>query len=396
MRVLHTSDWHLGHEMHTYKRHDEFDDFFRQLTAIVGRHQPDVLLVSGDVYHSAVPSTATQTMYTEAMLALHEACPTMEVIVTAGNHDSASRLEVDRSLWRHFKVHVVGGIPRTSEGTAFDSLIFHIAGKGIVAAVPHVFRQNFPPPADGSADRQKAFYQGLLNRVGEVNADRLPVVLMAHLAVSDILSGRQPYEAGGQDYLPLSVLGEGYDYAALGHLHSPHEVPSGNPHVRYAGAPLAITFNEEYEHSVTLVEVQAGTAPVVEVLPLSLLRPVKTIPEEAVAFEDALAALAALPDDDPCYIRLNVRTTLGLPPDASEQALRVTHGKACRFCTFRIVDERRPGVSRESVDITPDEFRQMDPLEITRRYLLQRGLPTEEFMEMMQQTLNMIEEEKAR
>lgn len=396
MRILHTSDWHLGHEMHTYKRNDEFDDFFRQLSAIVRQHRPDALLVSGDVYHSAVPSAATQTMYTEAMLALHEACPTMEIIVTAGNHDSASRLEVDRSLWRHFKVHVVGGIPRTNEGADFDSLIFRIADKGIVAAVPHVFRQNFPPGPDAAADRQQAFYQGLMERVGEVNTDRLPVVLMAHLAVSHRLSDLQPDLVGGMEYFPLSVLGEGYDYAALGHLHRPHQVPPANPRVRYAGAPLAITFDEEYEHSVTLVEVLPGMVPDVKVLPLSLLRPVKTIPEEAVAFDDALAALAALPDDDPCYIRLNVRTTLGIPPDANEQALGVARGKACRFCTFKIVEERRPDVSPQIVDITPDELRQLSPLEITRRYLLQRGLPTEEFMEMMKQTITKIEEEKTR
>ena len=235
-----------------------------------------------------------------------------------------------------------------------------------------------------------------MQRVGEVNTNGLPVVLMAHLAVSHRPSDQQSDLVGGMEYFPLSVLGNGYDYAALGHLHRPHQVPPANPHVRYAGAPLAITFDEEYEHSVTLVEVLPGVAPVVEVIPLTLLRPVKTIPEEAVAFDDALNILAAFPDDDPCYIRLNVRTTLGIPPDASEQALGVARGKACRFCTFKIVEERRHAASHQIVDITPDELRQLSPLEITRRYLLQRGLPTEEFMKMMEQTIMKIEEEKTR
>ena len=396
MLILHTVDWHLGHEMHSYKRQDEFIDFFRQMRQIVGQYQPDALLVSGDIYHTSVPSTATQTMYTEAMLALHEACPTMEIFVTAGNHDSASRLEVDRSLWNHFKVHVVGRIAHVGQEVDYDSHIFQVADKGIIAAVPHVFRQNFPPAPDGSADRQKAFYQPLMDRVGEVNTSKLPVVLMAHLAVDANLSERQLDIVGGMEYDPLSDLGTGYDYAALGHLHRPHQVPASNTHVRYAGAPLAITFNEEYVHSVSLVEVFHGKAPVVKELPITLLRQVRTIPEEALPFGEALEVLGALPDDDKSYIRLNVRTSLGIPPDASEQALQVTKDKECRFCTFNVVEEQSSVTKKQAVDVTPDELRMLSPLEITHRYLLQRGLPVEEFMEMMRQTLTMINEEKAR
>ena len=70
MKILHTSDWHLGHEHYNYHRQDEFEDFFRQLQHIVESEKPDALLVSGDVYHSSVPAISTQTMYTEAMLAL--------------------------------------------------------------------------------------------------------------------------------------------------------------------------------------------------------------------------------------------------------------------------------------------------------------------------------------
>ena len=130
MKIIHTSDWHLGHEMFSYRRQDEFDEFFRQLRDIVADTQPDALLVSGDVYHSANPTIPTQTMYTEAILTLHEACPGMHIIITAGNHDSASRLEIDRSLWRHFHVHVVGGLARTEEESWFDRHIFRIGNKG--------------------------------------------------------------------------------------------------------------------------------------------------------------------------------------------------------------------------------------------------------------------------
>lgn len=381
--------------MHGYKRDDEFVDFFRQLTSIVKNQTPDALLVSGDVYHSAAPSIATQTLYTETMLRLHEACPTMEIIVTAGNHDSASRLEVDRSLWRHFRVHVVGGLARNDQGADYDRHIFPIGDKGFVAAVPHVFRQNFPHLQDKDADRQKAFYQGLLDRVGELNADGRPVVLMAHLAVAQGLDGKQPYQIGGMDYEPLSVLGQGYDYAALGHIHHPQQVPAHNPHVRYAGAPLAITFNEEFEHSVSLVEVLHGETPRIKVLPIKLLRPVRNLPQEPSTLDEAFRLLKELPPEEACYVRLNVHSSQGLPIDVNEKAIRLAVGKKCRFCYVNLVVDRPRADSDAMASFTPDELRMASPLVIAERYLRRRGLPTEMFLEMMRQTIQMIEEEKA-
>ena len=395
MRILHTSDWHLGHEMYNYRRQDEFEDFFRQLTDVVTREQPDALLVSGDVYHSSVPTVAVQTQYVEAMLALHEACPSMEIIVTAGNHDSASRLEIDKLLWGHFHVHVVGGLARCDEGVDYDRHIFRIADKGIVAAVPHVFRQNFPSAGQPDEDRQTAFFNGLLDRVAQVNTDGLPVVLMAHLAVAASLDGHEPYIVGGMDYALLTTLGRGYDYAALGHLHRPHQVSDDKTAVRYSGSPLAITFNEEYEHSVTIAEVSHGEEPSLRIIPVIPMRPVKTVPATAVPLDEALDILAGLPDDDMAYIRLNVSSADGLPPDCNERALNAAKGKKCRFCTFQLVDERQPGDRHQLEDVSPEQLREMDPMEVTRKYLEGKGIPPEDYMEMMKETIESLKMEDA-
>ncbi len=112
MKLLHTSDWHLGHSLYNFDRTAEQQAFLKQLTEAVRTHRPDALLISGDVYHYSSPSASTQRMYTDAILAIHDACPTMQIIVTAGNHDSSSRLEIDSNLWKHFRVHVIGSIDR--------------------------------------------------------------------------------------------------------------------------------------------------------------------------------------------------------------------------------------------------------------------------------------------
>lgn len=149
MKFLHTSDWHLGHSLYNFDRSTEQQAFLKQLTEKVRTLQPDALLVSGDIYHYASPSTGTQRMYTDAMLAIHEACPSMQIIVTAGNHDSSSRLEIDRNLWERFQVHVIGNIERKNDRIAWEKHIIPLTNTsgqltGYVVAVPHCYPQNFP------------------------------------------------------------------------------------------------------------------------------------------------------------------------------------------------------------------------------------------------------------
>lgn len=396
MKILHTSDWHLGHELYNYKRADEFEHFFAQLTDIVQQEQPDVMLVSGDVFHTAVPSAAAQTMYTEALLQIHEVCLEMEMIVTAGNHDSASRLEIDKSLWHHFRVHVIGMLDRTAEGVNYDSHIIRVKDKGYVAAVPHVFKQNFPGNGDAET-RQRLFYQQLVGRMEEVNTEGLPTVLMAHVAVDE---GDNSFEdVGGMEYFPYTILGEGYDYIALGHLHRPHKVPHSNPRIRYCGAPVAISFNEEYEHSVTMVELSHLEEPRLRVLPIHQLRPVRTIPEEPVEYEDALKVLGDFPDDDTSYICLNVKSDVGLPVDSNERALAISKDKKCRFCKYKLTRDQRTQNEQASNSISVEEFISMQPEDIARRFLESEGYQDEtleELLMMMKETHNLINEEKSR
>lgn len=149
MKILHTSDWHLGHTLYNYDRSREQQDFLHQLAAIVRNEKPDVMVVSGDIYHYSTPSAATQKMYTEGMLNIHKAYPAMAIVVTAGNHDSSSKLEIDSSLWQHFGVKVIGNIERDRENVNLAKHIIEIKDekeevKGYVVAVPHVYPQNFP------------------------------------------------------------------------------------------------------------------------------------------------------------------------------------------------------------------------------------------------------------
>ena len=393
-KIIHTSDWHLGQNFYGYDRSEEQADFLRQLVDIVRQQQPDALLVSGDIFHTAAPSSAAVTLYVNAMLDIHNACPKMAIVVIAGNHDSASRLQCDSRLWELAGVRVLGGIARDSEGLAdLDRHIIHVKDKGIVAAVPFAYPASFPMVNDehvGSDQRQPVYFQSLLDHVNAQNPAQLPVVLMAHLAVNG--SDFTGHEVGMMECVEVGVLGNGYDYAALGHIHRPQDV---SERARYCGTPLAVSFDEQCEHSVSIVEIDAhGSMPRVTTERIENIKPLRTIPAgPPVDFEAALEQLQVLVPDERAYVRLNVLVDRYLPNGAQERAALAVADKQCRFCEIKktaIVE-----VSHAVRQMTMEEFNHKHPIEVAQQFYLekyQREM-TDEEKEMFNYVYQLVQEE---
>ena len=99
MKVLHTSDWHLGHTLYNYDRSEEQQAMLDQIARIVAERQPDLFLLCGDVYHTTQPTAATQQLFINALMRIREAAPAMRILLLAGNHDSATRHEIFRTAW---------------------------------------------------------------------------------------------------------------------------------------------------------------------------------------------------------------------------------------------------------------------------------------------------------
>ena len=114
MKILHTSDWHLGHTLYNYDRTEEQLSMLKQIEDIVREHQPDVFLLCGDVYHTYQPSSAVQTMLSEAIINIRNANPNMTMIITAGNHDSAAKHEIFTTPWKALKVHTIGNLDKNN------------------------------------------------------------------------------------------------------------------------------------------------------------------------------------------------------------------------------------------------------------------------------------------
>ena len=385
MKILHTSDWHLGHSLYNYDRTEEQTAMLQQMVDIVSERQPDVFLLCGDVYHTAQPSAAVQTMLSDALVKIHEAHPEMVIVMTAGNHDSGSKHEIFRTPWRTLNVHAIGQLEKANP----EEHIVEVPGKGFIIAIPYTNERNIP----------EGFFQQLLDKTDELNTEGLPVVMTAHTTVKgcDFTGHEHASEltVGGIDSLELDQFGQGYDYLALGHIHHEQFVHSGKHNVRYSGSPLAVSFDENYPHSISMVEIEKhGDRPTVETIEILNPHPLVTLPPTGfVSWEEAKAMLQDFPKDIPAYIRLNVEVNGFLTAEANDDAIRMTSGKQCRFC---YINSRRKATEQvEAKSLTVQELQSEEPIEIARRYFEDIGVSfDEELEEIFNETLKLVQEDE--
>ena len=373
MKILHTSDWHLGHTLYNYDRTEEQQAMLEQMVSIVEEQKPDVFLLCGDVFHTPQPSAAIQTMLSDGLVRIHEANPQMTIVMTAGNHDSGTKHEIFQTPWKALKVYAIGQLEKED----LDEHIIEVPGKGWIVAVPYANERNIP----------EGFFQQLLDMVAERNTENLPVVMTVHTTVKGCdFTGHDhatEYTVGGIDSFELDEMGDGYDYLALGHIHHGQFVHSGKHNVRYSGTPLPVSFDEMFPHSVSIVEIgKHGEKPAVKEIEIKNPHPLVTLPISGLAtWEEAKKLLNLFPDDNPAYIRLNVVIDDFLPVGANDEAASLTKDKQCRFCC---INAKRKTVGQSEVKVlTVQEFQSEEPIEIAKRYAEYEGINFDEEMQTM-------------
>lgn len=383
MKILHTSDWHLGHQLYGYDRTEEQQNMLDQMVEIVKRHQPDVFLLCGDVYHVPQPSSIVQKMFAEAVLKLRQANPDMRIIITAGNHDSGSRHEIFRTPWSVLGVDVVGTLRINNP----QDHIIELPGKGFIIPIPYAHEKFIPDD----------FYDRLTQIVEERNNENLPVIMTAHTTVNGAdFTGHEHNDdsiIGGIEGTKVDKFGTGFDYLALGHIHHEQFVQTGRHNVRYSGTPLAVSFDEDFPHSITMVDIEKhGEKPKMEKIEIANPRPLVTLPNGGYTdWDNAKKLLDNYPNDQEAYIRLNVEVDNFLPQGAFDECRQISETKKCRFCLIN--DKRhRDATSGVSESLTVSEFKKMKPIEIAKRYVEDSGGVFDEDMdEMFREVMSLLE-----
>lgn len=395
MKLLHTSDWHIGQVLNFhYDRQEEHQYFFDQLCRIIERERPDAMVVSGDIYDKNTPGNSSMRFLSDNLLRICDLVPDMSLILTAGNHDSSSRIESMAGVWRRVNTYFIGAAERAENQYLIDKHILEIPGKGWIAAIPYI------------PDYQSDLYNAVLSEIRTRNTRNLPVILMGHTTFGNaVFTAHESVSFNGRDIvgginsMDISEIDDDYDYLALGHIHTPQTLPNGK--ARYCGSPVQLNFKEQFAHSVTMVTVDNhGDTPKMEIIELEPLRRFYVIPQKPKPLEEALEDLDTHLPDQQGYVQLNILSAERLPSDTENRIRSILErGEGLLYCDYKVSRPARDGQSTlEKPDFNLSEFREKDPLEIAERYFtetLQTDMD-DTLKELLHSVIQEVREEEAR
>ena len=331
MKILHTADLHLGQIIYqNYDRSDEHHHFFSQLEQWCKEEQPDALLVSGDVFDIQQPSATVKKTFTDYFVHLHQECPQMHIVITAGNHDSASRIQADSAVWKFANAHLIGVSPAIDSIEHNDGWQYKYIIKldsGYIVSLPFMIGE------------RKDIIQSILDKVADDNTQNLPVVMMAHQAVTGLDIQGHNFDIGTLKTLATDSMGSGFDYLALGHIHKPQtighqddamkdETSNHAPVIRYSGSALHVSCDETYPHTVSLVDINEHQGEVhIRQLRIDELRHFYVLPSDGSSFTSAEKALESLTqfvrEGERGYIRFRFDQSANLPSNFSQMVYDV-------------------------------------------------------------------------
>ncbi|WP_339408287.1 exonuclease SbcCD subunit D C-terminal domain-containing protein [Pseudomonas helleri] len=382
MRLFHTSDWHLGQNLHGQERDFEHACFLSWLLAQLAEQQPDALLIAGDIFDTVNPPVKAQERLYDFIVSAHEQQPALTIVMIAGNHDSGSRIELPAPLMRRLRTHALGRVLWLDDGQldAERLLIPLPDASGETAA--WCLALPFLRPAEVTGAQLGDNYLRGIGQVHEwliaaANAKRQPgqaliAISHAHMAGGSVSEdSERSLIIGNAEALPASLFGPSISYVALGHLHKPQRV-NNEERIRYCGSPIPLSFSEiGYQHQILDVMLEGET--LISVEPRLIPRAVNLQRVGPAPLAEILTQLAELPDTDLLADTqrqpwLEVRVILDEPqPDLRQQIETALQGKSVRL--VRIAAEYAGSGSQSSADDAARliELDQMTPQELFSR-----------------------------
>jgi exonuclease SbcD len=394
MRLLHTSDWHLGQTLHNFDRTYEHQRFLDWLLETIVAEQADAVLIAGDIFDNSNPSAASQRQLYRFLQQARASMPQLDIVIVAGNHDSPGRLEAPGPLLEAHGTRVVGHVVRDADGAIdIERMVVPLTGsdgavKAWCVAIPFL-RPGDVPRVDAASQLDNAAIDAYLSGIALLyqqayelarsrcaNGEAILAMGHCHMVGGDASpDSERRILIGGTEALPSSMFDPGIAYAALGHLHLAQKVGK-QEHLRYCGSPLPLSFAEiNYQHQVLRIDLDGGKA--TEIVPLQVPRAVDLlrVPAQPAPLKQVIAELVGLDlPDAPLHQQpyLEVRVLLDGPePSLRAQVEAALEGKPVRLAK---IEPTRKVVTIPGVEsaLSLDQLAQLQPDDIFRRLWQQR------------------------
>lgn len=405
MRILHTSDWHLGQHFMGRSRQAEHQALIDWLLQQVQQQAVDAVLLAGDIFDTGAPPSYARELYNQLVVRLHDAhC---RLILLGGNHDSVATLEESRPLLAYLGCTV---IPAVQEDLSRQLITLHDAAgnpAALLCAVPFIRARDVLQSQAGQSAEEKqlglqqaiaAHYQALYQLARahcEVLGRQLPILASGHLTTvgaSSSESVRDIY-VGALDAFPTNAFPP-FDYIALGHIHRPQRV-GGHGHIRYSGSPLPLSFDElGQDKQMLLIETGARAELNITALPVPCFQPLASLRGTLAQLQQAIPqALAGLAAGQHLWLEITVEGDDYLS-DLQGRIQAMLDGQPAELLRLRRARSQQ-AVSMQSERSTLDE---LSPQEVFERRLQLEELEAplaEALRQRYRQVLQQLQEEQA-
>lgn len=414
LSVLHTADWHLGQSFFGYDRDFEHRSFLLWLVENVSQIRPDLIIVAGDVFDSANPSIQSQRRFYEFIAKLKQASPGTRLVVTAGNHDSATRLEAPAEILASLNTTIVGTV-RWLDRSEIDYSKFVIPIlndqqqlQAVVLAVPFLRVNDVPflpdaqdPYLDGVAEVYR-----LASELAESQraSQDVPLIAIGHCHVqggTQSIDSERRIVIGGEEAIDARIFPPNLDYVALGHLHKSQQFQRGR--IRYSGSPIPLSFTERsYENQILRLQFSGRRLMNCQSIKVPLTVPMLTIPKAQPSdLENAIREIAALPDCDQTHDQsstpdqwpyLEVRLVASGPDVTRRKKIEdAVQGKAVRYASLKIETPSPQNVTGAQIPLNLEDLQKINPMDVFVHYYRQQYAepgPDEDLMAALREIID--------
>jgi len=329
MRIIHTSDWHLGQYFYGKSRANEHQQFLNWLLAQVSSEHIDAIIVAGDIFDTATPPSYARQMYYNFISDLQ--AYNCQLIVLAGNHDSVSMLAESKALLSSLSTHVIANVTDIDDEAELAEQVFVLNNKqgtpkAVICAVPFIRPRDIVKSKAGQSATDKSnnlqqaivqHYQALFEQAQQLVANSqlaLPIIATGHLTALGVTSSDSVRDIyiGTLEALPSNAF-PAADYIALGHIHRSQRVGK-TEHIRYCGSPIPLSFDEAtHKKRVLVVEFNDGTLAGTQDLLIPCFQPLAMVKTSYEQLEQKITSLITELHRE--------QTQQGLNKDNSEQKL---------------------------------------------------------------------------
>lgn len=389
MKILHTADWHLGHRLHEQSQQEEQVRFLDWLRDLIDKQKIDVLLVSGDVFDTGVPSSQSQKLYYSFLASLTTTHCT-HIIITGGNHDSPGTLNAPKEILNALNIKVVG---KATDNISDEIFTLKVKNESVmVAAVPYLRDQDIRKAVEGESfdEITLRYKQALINHYTKtadccqekLQGEKVPVIAMGHLFAigGKVSESEQSIYVGSLGHIGADDFPEIFDYIALGHLHRPQIVGDKN-HIRYSGSPNILSFSEVgYDKQVLLVETNQTDIIYIEEIVVPKFRAVEKIKgdlEQCIAKLQALKPTGELTPWAEVILDNDTNTTLGF--DEIHKAVEELDLKVLKVT----LKNQRAIIGLEQLTQNTQHVRELTPMEVFKMKCEEQGFDLEQNSEML-------------